>query len=114
MRLTAVDPFNYEEAPNVVSEEGCKQLLAEGWRMETICLASAEKRHANYYGQWGIRFSSPDGRFERQLVTSRRVMEMRTFKTINGLVSFLQDAGVEAPHIPMQKGMRCPQETTGK
>lgn len=110
MRRTTVDPFNYEEAPNVVSEEGCKQLLAEGWQMDVVCLASADKRHANYYGQWGIRFASPDERYERYLVTARKLMEMRTFKTINGLVSFIHDFGVDAPHVPMQKGMRCRQE----
>lgn len=110
MRLTAVDPFNYEEAPNVVSEEGSKHLLAEGWQMDVVCLVAAEKRHASYYGQWGIRFSSPDERFERYLVTARKLMEMRTFKTINGLVSFVQDFGVNAPQIPLQKGMRCRQQ----
>lgn len=102
---------HYEEAPNVVSEEGCRKFLSEGWRMEVVCLHSVEKRHANHFGQWGIRVISPDSGDERTLVTSRKIMEMRVFKTINGLISFLTDIGIEAPKIPMREGTRAIQQT---
>ena len=103
------DKINYEEAPNVVSEEGCKKLLAADWQLLVICVGSAERRHANYFGLWGIRVISPDGHYERMLVTARKDMQMRTFKTINGLVGFLQDLGVKAPSIPLEQGMRSTQ-----
>lgn len=105
-----VNTINYEEAPNVVSEEGCRQLVDTGWQMEVICIQSAEKRQAMYYGRWAIRVVSPDGRYERTLVTARKNMEKRLFKTINGLVSFLEDFRVKAPHIPLVEGMRTRQQ----
>ena len=45
----------------------------------------------------------------RTLVTARRDMQMRTFKTLNGLVGFLYDLGVKVPSVPMEQGMRATQ-----
>lgn len=100
-------PINYEEAPNVVSEEGCRKLVASGWQLQVVCVGSAEKKHANYFGLWGLRVISPDGHYERTLVTARKDMQMRTFKTLNGLVAFLQDLGIKVPSIPLEQGMRA-------
>lgn len=100
-------PINYEEAPNVVSEEGCRKLVAAGWQLQVVCVGSAEKKHANYFGLWALRIISPDGHYERTLVTARKDMQMRTFKTLNGLVAFLQDLGIKVPSIPLEQGMRA-------
>lgn len=100
-------PINYEEAPNVVSEEGCRKLVASGWQLQVFCAGSAEKKHQNYFGTWGIRIISPDGTYERTLVTARKDMQMRMFKTVNGLIAFLYDLNVKVPSIPLEQGMRA-------
>ena len=99
--------IDYQEAPNVVSEEVCRKLVASGWQLQVICVSSAEKKHANYFGLWGIRVISPDGQFERTLVTARRDMQMRTFKTLNGLVGFLHDLGFKVPRVPLEQGLQA-------
>lgn len=103
---------NFKEAPNVVSEDGCRVLINQGWAIEVICLESAAKRHSNYFGKWGVRVVSPDGSVERMLVTARKVMELRVFKTITGLISFLDDFDVSGPRIPLYEGMRLIQEVS--
>lgn len=97
-------------APNVVSEDGLKERLSEGWRIEVVCRKAGEKRHANWYGAWGVRIISPDGRSERTLVTFRKDMDQRLFRTINGLVSFLSECGVTRPCVPLVEGERSLQE----
>ena len=37
-------------------------------------------------------------------------MELRVFKTITGLISFLDDFDVSGPRIPLYEGMRLIQE----
>lgn len=93
----------------MVTEDRFRQLVEDGWQIEVVCLVSAEKRHANYFGQWVLRAQSPDGSDVRRLVTARNLTEMRSFKTINGLVSFLEEAGVFNPHVPLRAGTRLTQ-----
>ena len=76
-----------EEAPNVVTEDGLRGLLAEGYLIEVVCKEGAEKRH-------------------NMLVTSRSVLKLRDFKTIVGLVSFLADMGCTTASIPLVEGAR--------
>lgn len=94
-------------APNVVSEDGLREELTRGWQIEVICKKAAEKRQANWHGAWGIRIVSPDGNLERTLVTYRKDMDQRLFRTINGLVSFLSECGVTRPCVPMLQGQRA-------
>ncbi|WP_420006198.1 hypothetical protein [Arenibacterium sp. LLYu02] len=62
-----------EEAPNVVTEDGLRGLLAEGYLIEVVCKERAEKRHNSWYGSWVIRAVATDGRDDKMLVTSCRV-----------------------------------------
>ena len=44
-----------EEAPNVVTEDGLRGLLGQGYRAEVVCKEGAEKRHNSWYGTWTVR-----------------------------------------------------------
>ncbi|EAQ10634.1 hypothetical protein RB2654_23053 [Rhodobacterales bacterium HTCC2654] len=95
-----------EEAPNVVTEDGLRGLLAEGYLIEVVCKERAEKRHNSWYGSWVIRAVATDGRDDKMLVTSRSVLKLRDFRTIVGLVSFLADMGCTTASIPLEEGGR--------
>ncbi|WP_071676069.1 hypothetical protein [Nioella nitratireducens] len=95
-----------EEAPNVVTEDGLRGLLTEGYLIEVVCKERAEKRHNSWYGSWVIRAVATDGRDDKMLVTSRSVLKLRDFKTIVGLVSFLADMGCTTASIPLEEGGR--------
>ena len=95
-----------EEAPNVVTEDGLRSLLAEGYLIEVVCKEAAEKRHNSWYGTWVIRAVAPNDGSDKMLVTSRSVLKLRDFKTIVGLVSFLADMGCKTASIPLEEGGR--------
>ena len=95
-----------EEAPNVVTEDGLRGLLAKGYLAEVVCKETGEKRHNSWYGAWVIRAVAPDGRLDKMLVTSRSLLKLRDFKTIVGLVSFLADMGCTTASIPLVEGAR--------
>lgn len=95
-----------DETPNVVTEDGLRGLLTEGYVIEVVCKAGAEKRHNSWYGAWVIRAVAPDGRPDKMLVTSRSLLKLRDFKTIVGLVSFLADMGCTTASIPLVEGAR--------
>ncbi|MEI4234691.1 hypothetical protein [Roseovarius sp. D22-M7] len=95
-----------EEAPNVVTEDGLRGLLADGYLLEVVCKEGAGKRHNSWYGSWVIRAVSADGRDDKMLVTSRSVLKLRYFKTVVGLVSFLADMGCTTASIPLSEGGR--------
>lgn len=98
-----------EAPPNVVSENGLRNLLQEGWHVEIVCQSDAEKRSYNWYGEWTIRGISPDGAQEKILITSRSEINIRVLKTTNGVISFMLDMGFEHVHLPLLKGGRCRQ-----
>jgi len=95
-----------EEAPNVVTEDGLRGLLAEGYLIEVVCKEAAEKRHNSWYGTWVIRAVAPHDGSDKMLVTSRSLLKLRDFKTIVGLVSFLADMGCKTASIPLEEGGR--------
>lgn len=95
-----------EEAPNVVTEDGLRGLLREGYLLEVVCKETAEKRHNSWYGIWVVRALSEDGRDDKMLVTSRSYLKIREFRTIVGLVSFLADMGCTTASIPLEEGGR--------
>ena len=102
-----------EEAPNVVTEDGLRGLLAKGYLAEVVCKETGEKRHNSWYGSWIVRAIGPDGRDEKLLVTSRSYLKVREFKTVVGLVSFLYDIGMRTAHIPLEQGGRVPHALPG-
>ncbi|WP_039018294.1 hypothetical protein [Halocynthiibacter namhaensis] len=93
-----------QDAPNVVSEEGLRTLLAEDHSVDVVCRATPTKTSAQWSGVWTVHCVSPDGEIRRLLVTSRNNMVAREFKTINGLVSFLAGVGLTTASIPMCEG----------
>ena len=95
-----------EVAPNVVTEDGLRGLLAENYLIEVVCKDGAEKRHNSWCGTWVIRAVAEDGRDDKMLVTSRSYLKVREFKTIVGLVSFLADMGCTTASIPLVEGAR--------
>jgi hypothetical protein len=95
-----------EEAPNVVTEDGLRSLLAQGYLIAVVCKEAGEKRHNSWYGTWVVRAVAEDGRADKMLVTSRSYLKVRDFKTIVGLVSFLADMGCTTASIPLVEGAR--------
>lgn len=93
-----------QDAPNVVSEEGLRTLLAEGHSVDVVCRTTPTKTSAQWSGIWTVHCVSPDGEMRRLLVTARNNMVAREFKTINGLVSFLAGVGLTTASIPMCAG----------
>ena len=91
-----------DEAPNVVTEDGLRDLLSAGYLAEVVCKEMAEKRHNSWYGTWVVRAVSKDGLADKMLVTSRSYLKVREFKTIVGLVSFLHDLGCKTVSIPLE------------
>ncbi|MCA2007080.1 hypothetical protein [Tritonibacter mobilis] len=93
-----------QDAPNVVSEDGLRALLAEGHSADVVCRVTPTRTSAQWSGVWTVHCVSPDGETRRLLVTSRNNMVAREFKTINGLVSFLAGVGLTMVSIPMLEG----------
>lgn len=93
-----------QDAPNVVSEEGLRTLLAEDHSVDVVCRATPTRTTAQWSGVWTVHCVSPDREIRRLLVTARNNMVAREFKTINGLVSFLAGVGLTTASIPMQEG----------
>ena len=92
--------------PNVVTEDGLRDLLSDSYLIEVICNQTAEKRHNSWSGSWVVHAVAEDGQDSRMLVTSRSVFKLREFKTIVGLVSFLADMGCTTASIPLEEGGR--------
>ena len=99
--------------PNVVTEDGLRDLLSDSYLIEVICNQTAEKRHDSWYGSWVVRAVTKDGQDAKMLVTSRSVFKLREFKTIVGLVSFLADMGCLSANIPLTSRRREHQEDSG-
>ncbi len=93
-----------QDAPNVVSEDGLRMLLAEGHSADVVCRVTPKRTSAQWSGVWTVHCVSPDGAMRRLLVTSRNNMVAREFRTINGLVSFLVGIGLTMASIPMLEG----------
>lgn len=93
-----------QDAPNVVSEDGLRALLAEGHSADVLCRVTPTRTSAQWSGVWTVHCLSPDGEMHRLLVTARNNMAAREFKTINGLSSFLAGLGVSIVSIPMLEG----------
>lgn len=103
--LARLDLMNLmQDAPNVVSEEGLRTLLAEGHSADVVCRVTPKRTGAQWSGIWTVHCVSPDSETRRLLVTVRNNMAAREFKTINGLSSFLAGLGVSIISIPMAEG----------
>ncbi len=95
--------------PDVVSEDGLRELLSLGYQLMVVCLKPVERKQGIYIGLWSIRCVSMDGKSDKVLVVARRDEHgdrPRVFKTINGLVGFLLGLGFRTISIPMDPGAR--------
>lgn len=103
--------FKQEAAPNVVTEPRFRELLSLGYDTEILCLEDCNKRSGHWYGEWIMRAISRDGTSDKLLVKVPRHahldVEARTFKTVNGLISFMLDLGFATANIPVRKGHRA-------
>ena len=101
-----------KEAPNVVTETHFKTLMQNGYQAEVVCRTSATKKAAVWYGIWIIRVVNTERTYEKLLVPARKKLgdddeiAVRTFKTANGLISFLESMGFDQVNIPMLEGGR--------
>lgn len=110
--------FKQEAAPNVVTEPRFRELLSQGHDTEILCLEDCNKRSGHWYGEWIMRAISRDGTSEKLLVKVPRHahldVEARTFKTVNGLVSFMLELGFATANIPVRKGHRALNSVAGE
>lgn len=101
-----------KEAPNVVTETLFRSLVQNGYQAEVVCRSTAFKKAAVWYGEWIIRVVNQDRTYEKLLVPARKrakpddEISIRTFKTANGLISFMQGMGFEHVDIPLHEGGR--------
>lgn len=98
--------------PDVVSEEGLRELLGLGHRAMVVCVEPPCLKHNVWYGTWILRCVSLDEEADRLLITFRRrvtdEVRPRTFQTLNGLVNFLHALGFRTIHVPMEiDGRTC-------
>lgn len=94
------------EAPNVVTEEGIRLLLEDGYVLEITCVESAEKRYNAWYGGWTVYAVQRDGDDRKLLVVSRgSVIKAREFKTVVGLISYIHGHRFPMVTIPMEESM---------
>ena len=101
------------EAPNVVSKEGFRLLMDEGYDALVICQEAAERRDNQWSGRWSVWALGGEGRGNRVLVSARGPLQPREFKTTFGLISFLQEMGFNAVTIPLDRGTRSLQMRAG-
>ncbi|GIT88711.1 hypothetical protein [Roseobacter sp. OBYS 0001] len=99
-----------KEAPNVVTEAGFKMLVESGYRVEVVCKQDAYRKNSVWHGVWLLRAVNEDG-VEKELVTARArpngdFIQLRVFKTVTGLTSFLIDLGFSVVAFPVYEGQR--------
>lgn len=98
------------EAPNVVTEAGFRDLVASGYRVEVVCKEDAYKKGPSWHGVWILRVVSDEG-VEKLLVTARtrtssNDIKIREIKTVTGVISFLHGIGFSHADVPLEQGKR--------
>ena len=94
--------------PNVITEQGLRELTEQGHGVEVLCLTDPERKGPSWYGLWIMRTVGADGK-EKLLVTARtrlnqNAIKVREFKTATGVISFLVGVGFSQASIPMKNG----------
>lgn len=101
------------DAPNVVSEEGFRLLLDEGYEAVVVSHGDIEKQGVQWAGRWTVWVSSRERRDDRLLVATRGRFKPREFKTTYGLIGFLRKMGFPTAVIPFHAGARAVQAGRG-
>lgn len=102
-----------DKAPNVVSQEGLRVLLEQGYQAVVVCEEPVERRDTQWRGRWTVRASGSEGGDDFIVVSTRGHLRPREFKTTLGLISFLYDMGIETVAIPLREGTRALQSRPG-
>ena len=94
--------------PNVITEQGLRELVEKGHTVEVLCQTDPERKGPSWYGLWIMRRVGADGK-EKLLLTARtrltqNAIKVREFKTATGVISFLVGAGFSEASIPMKNG----------
>ena len=97
------------EAPNVVSEDGFRLLLDEGYQAVVVCHSEVEKQGTQWTGRWTLWAVGSEEGSNRLLVSARGHLKPREFKTTLGLIGFIRKMGFEAAVIPFREGARAVQ-----
>lgn len=92
---------------NAVLEAEFLDLIRQGHVAEVVSRAVATRKAAVWYGDWIIRLTDREGSFEKYLAITRGERQIRSFKTANGLISFMTGIGFPAVTIPMEPGGRA-------
>lgn len=74
---------------NAVLEAEFLDLIRQGHVAEVVARAVATRKAAVWYGDWIIRLTDREGSFEKYLAVTRGERQIRSFKTANGLISFM-------------------------
>lgn len=88
---------------NAITEPTIPDLLAGGGVVVVTCEAPPQRRTSGIHGSWTVAVAMPDGTV-RQLVTTRDRNAVRSIKTIDGIISFIADLGIEPVTVPMKEG----------
>lgn len=88
---------------NAFTEAELPSLLAGGGTVVVTCEDPPHRRTSGIRGIWTIAIAMPDGT-ARQLVTTRDQDTVRSIKTIDGIISFIADLGIEPVTVPMKEG----------
>lgn len=92
------------EAPNVVSRDGFRLLLDDGYQAIVVCEVDGEQKDSRWTGRWTIRALGGEGRTDYVLVSVGGDLRAREFKTALGVISFLHEMGFEIISIPFRQG----------
>lgn len=110
--------FTEDEAPNVVTEVEFRELIREGYAAEIVCEEDCDRRNNTWHGLWTMHALHPFSSVAKPLVKYPRAMrdplEQKLFRTVNGLVSFMEGCGFRSVHIPLKKGERTELSLDGR
>lgn len=99
----------------MASESMFRELLPKGYQAEIVCREEAYRKASVWYGEWVVRLVNRDRTYEKILCTTPRwgatvdEFKVRTFRTINGLSSFMHDLGFTHMDVPFVAGGRSVQ-----
>lgn len=92
------------EAPNVVSRDGFRLLMDDGYQALVVCEVAGKQRDTQWAGRWSIRALGGAGRGDYILVSTTGNLRAREFRTTLGLINFLHEMGFETVSIPLREG----------
>ena len=102
-------PTDDEEGPNVVSEEGFRTLLDQGYRAVVRSHTEVQKKGVQWAGRWTVLVSEGEDRPHRVLVSHRGQFKPREFRTTLGLIGFIRRMGFDSAVIPLREGAQAMQ-----